>query len=192
MTLESILEWVTTLFEFLIIGFSLFFAWRIFQFAKSTGSGFSFKVREFVELSVNPSQVDLNGTQKLESTAPDDDTLPADYYYINHISFLREDKQEEFQRRTGLTDYPHYDIRIIVDSYYKDALDKVKYVEYFLHKSYPEPIQARSNRSNNFLLKELANGEYVLQAKVHITNRKEPLVLQRYITLGQASELTPN
>jgi hypothetical protein len=33
------------------------------------------------------------------------------------------------------------------------------------------------------MLKELANGEYVLVAKVFLRDRKSPLILQRYITL---------
>jgi hypothetical protein len=46
---------------------------------------------------------------------PVEERLPADYLYINHTSFLREDKQSEFRSRTGARDLPHYDIRVIVD-----------------------------------------------------------------------------
>jgi hypothetical protein len=110
------------------------------------------------------------------------DPMPVDYYFINHTSFLRPDKQAEFQARTGIK-APHYDIRVIVDSYYRGALERVKYVKYLLHQAYPEPIQIRSQYANKFLLKELANGEYVLIAQVYLKDRKEPIVLQRYITL---------
>jgi len=108
--------------------------------------------------------------------------LPFDYYFLNHTSFLRKEKQEEFRKRTGIN-RDHYDIQIIVDSYYQDALDRIEYVEYILHRAYPEPIQYRRNPEDKFMLKELANGEYVLMAKVFLKDRKDPVLLQRYITL---------
>lgn len=110
------------------------------------------------------------------------DPIPVDYLYLNHTSFLRESMQQEFKARTGVN-RPHYDIRVIVDSYYRGALARVSRVEYILHHAYPEPIQVRSNAGNRFMLKELANGEYVLVAKVFLRDRKSPLILQRYITL---------
>ncbi|WP_462156339.1 pYEATS domain-containing protein [Pseudoalteromonas piscicida] len=166
-----------------ILIFTLFFAWKLFDFSKKSGGGFSFKVREFVELKVEPSKVVVEKGVKREAELDKTEKLPADYVYLNHVVFLREHRQAEFQSRTGLNGIPHYDIRIILNSYYKGALENVKYVEYFLHKSYPEPIQCRSQKSNNFLLKELAYGEYVLQAKVYLNDRPEPILLQRYITL---------
>ncbi|MCG8602640.1 MAG: hypothetical protein MI807_21025, partial [Verrucomicrobiales bacterium] len=114
----------------------------------------------------------------IESREP----LPADYYFINHTSFLRSEEQAEFQARTGVN-HPHYDIRVIVDSYYQGALERVNRVEYILHQAYPEPIQVRSQSSNKFLLKELANGEYVLLARVYLRDRSDPVILQRYISL---------
>ena len=108
--------------------------------------------------------------------------LPADYIYLNHTSFLRVDRQEEFKKRTGVN-RDHFDIRVVVNSYYKGALDRITYVEYYLHKAYPEPIQKRYNKTDHFLLKEIANGEYVLVAKVFLNDLKEPIILERYITL---------
>ena len=108
--------------------------------------------------------------------------IPLDYYFLNHVSFLRTDKQPEFRKRTGF-DLDHYDIRVTVDSYYQGALDKIDYVEYVLHRGYPQPRQIRSNAEDKFLLKELANGEYVLMAKVYLIDQKMPILLQRYISL---------
>lgn len=116
--------------------------------------------------------------------------LPLDYYFLNHTSFLREDKQEEFRRLTGVP-LNHYDIRVIVDSYYRGALDRIDCVEYILHRAYPNPIQYRRNREDKFLLKELANGEYVLMAKVFLKDREEPVLLQRYITLWESGPRLP-
>ena len=110
------------------------------------------------------------------------DKLPLDYYFLNHTSFLRRNMQAEFQQRTGVP-RDHYDIRVIVDSYYRGALERIDQVEYILHQAYPKPIQYRRNPADKFLLKELANGEYVLMAKVFLNDREEPVLLQRYITL---------
>ena len=142
------------------------------------------------KLAVKPSEAVRVPAQARESNettvelAPvkSREPLPADYYFLNHTSFIRPDKQHEFQARTKVN-RPHYDIRVILDSYYSGALERVKHVEYILHQAYPEPLQIRSQAATKFLLKELANGEYVLIAKVSLTDRKEPIILQRYITL---------
>jgi len=104
--------------------------------------------------------------------------------FLNHTSFLRPEKQAEFQRRTGVP-LNHYDIRIIVDSEDESVLDQIERVEYILHEAYPEPIRVRTarDRPNRFLLKELANGEYLLRANVYLRGQDAPIPLQRYITL---------
>lgn len=114
--------------------------------------------------------------------------LPFDYYFLNHTSFLRKEKQEEFRKLTGV-DIDHYDIRVIVDSYYQDALERIDCVEYILHHAYPQPIQYRRNPVDKFMLKELANGEYVLMARVFLKDRKEPILLQRYVTLWETGPM---
>lgn len=119
------------------------------------------------------------------------ETLPADYFYLNHTSFLRPEIQDEMQARTGWKG-DHYDIRVIVSSYYADALNRVERVEYILHEAYEEPIRTRRRRSDCFLLKEIANGEYVLLARVYLRERPEPILLQRYLTLWRSGpKLSP-
>jgi hypothetical protein len=113
----------------------------------------------------------------------DSEVLPFDYFFLNHTSFLRPEKQAEFKSRTGV-DREHYDIRIIVDSYYKDALERIDRVEYLLNPAYPEPLRLRRNRNQKFLLEELANGESVVIARVYLHEKPdEPIFLQRYIDL---------
>jgi hypothetical protein len=110
---------------------------------------------------------------------------PPDLYFMNHTSFLRPDKQQEFQARTGVN-ADHYDIRVILDSFYPDALERVEHVTYYLHKAYGQygsPIRIRANPGDKFLLKELANGEYVLVAEVKVRGEQAPIILNRYITL---------
>lgn len=111
-----------------------------------------------------------------------DAAIPSDYIYLVHTSFLRLDKQAEFKARTKVAS-PHYDIRVKTESYYRGAMDRVAYVEYFLHKAFPDPIQSRYHKEDGFELKEIANGEFVLAAKVYLKDRREALILQRYITL---------
>ena len=105
-------------------------------------------------------------------------------YFLNHTSFLREKMQQKFQKLTGIP-INHYDIRVIVDSYRPDALDAIDHVEYLLDETYPKPVQVVGSeaRQDKFMLKELANGEYVLFARLYFKNGSSPVVLQRYITL---------
>lgn len=169
---------------------------RIIARAVSRGGAFRFGLKDLAEFSIEPaqglrppsdaveearSQLTKGMEQELSASAGE---LPLDYYFLNHTSFLRKDMQAEFQRQTGVP-FPHYDIRVVVDSYYRGALERIEQVEYILHSAYPHPVQYRRNAQDKFLLKELANGEFVLMAKVHLKDRKEPLLLQRYITLWE-------
>ena len=165
------------------------------------GRGVSFKAKDWLEFSVDPAQGirppssaaqgDRSQAEDVKQTSKSLTTkIPFDYYFINHTSFLRTDKQEEYRQRTGVN-LNHYDIRVIVDSYYRGALDRIDRVEYILHSAYPNPIQYRRSPEDKFLLKELANGEYVLMAKVFLKDREEPILLQRYITLWESGPRLP-
>jgi hypothetical protein len=169
--------------------------------AITMGRGISLKAKDFFEFSVEPTQVlrspsskapgDRPQSKDVEQTSKDSTTkIPFDYYFLNHTSFLRTDKQAEYRQRTGVN-LNHYDIRVIVDSYYRGALDRIDRVEYILHSAYPNPIQYRRSPEDKFLLKELANGEYVLMAKVFLKDREEPILLQRYITLWESGPRLP-
>lgn len=108
--------------------------------------------------------------------------------FLNHTAFLREDRQEEFRARTGIP-LDHYDIRVVLDAEEPAMLDSVSHVEYILHPAYPVPVQVRTaerDRRTKFLLKELANGEYLLRAKVYMINGSAPICLERYITLWRS------
>ena len=131
-------------------------------------------------------------TQYTEMKDPTDPELHNQTYFINHTSFLRPEKQQEFQERTGVP-LDHYDIRVIIDSDDENALDLIERVEYVLHEAYPEPIRVRTqqHRRDYFLLKELANGEYLLRAKVFIGGQNDPVELQRYITLWRSGPELP-
>lgn len=161
-------------------------AWRIVPLLIGGSIPFRLAVGKMLSLDVRPARVVQEGAggagrsvlPAVKSVAH----IPSDYLYLNHTTFLRENKQEEFKKRTGV-DRPHYDLRVVLDSYYSDALERVSFVEYVLHEAFPEPIQRRFNRADRFVLKELAYGEFVLVARVFLKDEREPLILQRYLTL---------
>jgi len=113
-------------------------------------------------------------------------------FFLNHTSFLRPEKQQEFRGRSGL-DIDHYDIRVIVDAIDPRLLDRIERVEYLLDPTYPEPIRVRSKRDRleKFLLKELAYGESLLHAKVFLEGRSDPVLLHRYLTLWDSGPEIP-
>ena len=116
--------------------------------------------------------------------------FPADYLFLNHTSFFIDYKQQEYKKLTGIQ-LPHYNLSIMLGSFYHEALDKVDHVIYFLNELYPEPRQIRSNRKNNFLLEELATGEFVLAAQIFLNGNPMPLILTRYITLSKEAPKSP-
>lgn len=148
----------------------------------------SFEYESNLIIEANTSKKDLSSGTLQELELGEEKPLnvfPADYLYLNHTSFLRPEKQKEFQAITHVYDLPHYDIRVKVDTYYRSAMERIKYVVYYLHESYANPIQTRSNAIDNFELKELAYGEYVLTAEVFLKDARKPLILERYITLWE-------
>jgi hypothetical protein len=150
------------------------------------------------KIAVNPSKggeasevcnvsQDYKPTGKLKPITPED-PLPADYLFLTHISFLRKEKQKQYQKETKMNNVTLFDIRVILNSYYKGALERVSCVKYFLHESYPNPIQAEADIDNHFMLKQLAYGEFVLLAKIWLKDYKTPILMQRYITLFDLEE----
>jgi TIR domain/prokaryotic YEATS domain len=134
----------------------------------------------------------LDSAPAISAPAIEDET-PQCGLFLNHTSFLRADPQAEFRARTGVP-LDHYDIRVVLDAEEPEMLDAVSRVEYILDPAYPEPVQVRTaerDRQTKFLLKELANGEYLLRARIYMVNRGAPICLQRYITLWRSGpELT--
>ncbi|HEX2721648.1 MAG TPA: pYEATS domain-containing protein, partial [Gemmatimonadaceae bacterium] len=113
-------------------------------------------------------------------------------FFLNHISFLRPEKQQEFRERTGVQ-LDHYDIRVVVDAEHPELLDSIERIEYTLDPAYPEDVRVRTarDRRTKFLLKEIANGEYVLRAKVFIRGEPKAIELERYLTLWRSGPELP-
>lgn len=149
------------------------------------GEEFFFKFRNSeVKLTAPKQIINLGDKESAKQTIDDEKVIPVDYLFLNHASFFREEKQAEFKKRTKINS-PHYDIRIVVDSYYKGALKRIEKVRYIMHESYPVNEYIIKNRESKFLLKELAYGESVIVAEVFLKDREKPIILTRYLTLSE-------
>ncbi len=95
---------------------------------------------------------------------------------ILHSSWRYPKKDKEFGE-------PMYVIQVIIQAN-SDVLDRIEYVKYHLHPSYPNNLQTKTNRANNFELKELAWGESNIGAEVKVKGQEESINLSRYINLS--------
>ena len=115
--------------------------------------------------------------------------IPFDYYFLNHTSRLRPDKQLEFQAKTGYAAGPIYNIRVRVESHYDHTLAEVASVRYNL-EAYPQPVQEITDCTRGFLLKELAWGPPVVLAEIKL--RDESVIrLSRFLTLMKNGPVLP-
>ncbi len=103
----------------------------------------------------------------------------------NHLALLHSSWR--FSKKDKEFDKKMYVIQVILQAN-KDVLDRVEYVRYSLHPSYPNKIQTKTNRENNFELKELAWGEFNLRAEVKIKDQHDLINLTRYINLTETGE----
>jgi hypothetical protein len=104
-----------------------------------------------------------------------DEPVTGDHMALIHSSWRYRKKDKEFKR-------PMYCYHAVIQA--EDAvLDRIEYVTYQLHPSYPNPIQKVTTRETRFKLKELAWGEAMLKADVKVKGQEEPIKLSRYINL---------
>ncbi|MEE9553375.1 MAG: pYEATS domain-containing protein [candidate division Zixibacteria bacterium] len=64
----------------------------------------------------------------------------------------------------------------------KAVLDKIKYVEYTLHPTFPEPKRVAANRDDNFSISAKGWGEFLLRAKV-VLNNGETIPVEYWLQL---------
>jgi hypothetical protein len=103
----------------------------------------------------------------------------------NHLALLHSSwryakKDIEFGKKMFV-------IQVIIQAN-EDVLNKIEYVRYLLHPSYPNKVQIKTNRSNHFELKELAWGEFNLRSEVKIKGQDEVITLSRYINLVETGD----
>jgi hypothetical protein len=72
-----------------------------------------------------------------------------------------------------------------------EVLDRIEFVKYHLHPSYPNPVQQVTDRKSHFKLKELAYGESNLRAEVKVKEQNDLISLSRYINLTETGPKIP-
>jgi hypothetical protein len=105
------------------------------------------------------------------------DAVTAEHLALIHSSWRYPKKDKEFGR-------PMYAFNAIIQGR-EEVLDRIEYVKYMLHNSYPNSIQTNTDRFGRFKLKELAYGESNLRAEVKIVGQDELVCLKRYINLTE-------
>lgn len=63
-----------------------------------------------------------------------------------------------------------------------EELDNVLFVEYTLHETFPNPVRRIKSRDDNFKLKAVGWGEFMIYAKV-VFNDKSKLRLEHWLEL---------
>jgi hypothetical protein len=106
-----------------------------------------------------------------------DEPVTENHMALIHSSWRYPKKDKEFGR-------PMYAIHVVIQAP-DSVLDRIEYVRYHLHPSYPNPIQTMTDRNTRFKLKELAWGEYTLRAEVKVKGQDEEIKLSRYINLTE-------
>jgi len=106
--------------------------------------------------------------------------ITEEHLALVHSSWRYKRKDKEFERRM-------YAFQVIVQGQ-KSVLDRIEFVKYNLHPTYPNPEQIKHNRSRNFELKELAWGESTVRAEVKIKGQDGVIKLSRFINLSETGE----
>lgn len=97
-----------------------------------------------------------------------------------HSSWRYPRKDKDFKKKM-------YVIQVIVQAQ-NDVLDRIEYVKYTLHSSYPNRVQIKNDRISKFQIKELAWGEFNLKATIKIKDQGDLIDLVRYINLSETGE----
>jgi hypothetical protein len=113
-------------------------------------------------------------------TPEENEEVNENHLALLHSSWRYPKKDNEFDKKM-------YIIQVILQAN-KEVLAKVEFVRYILHPSYPNKLQIKTNKENNFELKELAWGEFNLRAEVKIKDQEELIKLNRYINLTETGE----
>lgn len=74
-----------------------------------------------------------------------------------------------------------YEIKVALGSHVPEAINEVKFVRYYLHDSFPQPIREVSDRGKNFEITLTAWGQFELQAIVQLKENEEKIKLSRFL-----------
>lgn len=75
----------------------------------------------------------------------------------------------------------NYEIKIALGSHAPRALDEVKFVRYYLHDSFPQPVREVSDRDNDFGITLTAWGQFELQAVAQLKDNEKEIKLSRFL-----------
>ena len=124
------------------------------------------------------------GTAPSSLQSPEkDEPITENHMALVHSSWRYPKKDSEFKR-------PMYRFDAIIRAP-DQVLDKIEFVKYHLHPSYPNSVQTITDRKSHFKLKELAWGESNLNAEVKIKGQEQLIKLSRYINLTETGEKIP-
>ena len=70
-------------------------------------------------------------------------------------------------------DHNRWDWEAFIDDYGSGELDQIRFVEYILHPTYPQPIIRSENKSDQFKIKTNGWGIFILKAIVHKLNGEQ-------------------
>jgi transcription initiation factor IIF auxiliary subunit len=65
------------------------------------------------------------------------------------------------------------------------TLDKIEYVEYTLHPTFPDNVRISRNREDNFSLQSNGWGEFFIYLRIHLKNGKD-LYTKYWLRLGNS------
>ncbi len=124
------------------------------------------------------------GPPPLEMKAPEqDEPVTENNMALTHSSWRYPNKDLEYKRTM-------YCFHTIIQAP-NEVLDRIEYVNYHLHPTYPNSEQTITNRASQFKLKELAWGESNLKADIKIKNQDELIKLNRFINLNETGPKIP-
>lgn len=126
--------------------------------------------------SLGPAPSEIKAPEKNEP-------VTENHMALVHSSWRYPKKDSEFKRTM-------YCFHAIIQAP-KEVLNRIEYVKYHLHPSYPNIEQTVTNKDSQFKLKELAWGESNLKANVKIEKQDKLIQLSRYINLNESGSRIP-
>ena len=150
---------------------ALFFAtlWRRPQVLYSPKEYESISVMEYV-------QAMQGQVPTLLETPGSDDTVTEDHLALLHSSWRYAKVDDRFQGRAM------YVFHVVIKAR-ESVLNRIEFVRYRLPPPWPNPERTITDRESHFKLKELAWGEFRLDAEVKIKGQHDLVKLSRYINL---------
>lgn len=113
----------------------------------------------------------------------EDEPITENHMALIHSSWRYSKKDKGFKRRM-------YAFHAIIQAP-EEVLNRIEYVKYSLHPSYPNHEQTVTDRKSHFKLNELAWGESNLKAAVKIKGQEKQINLTRYINLTETGPRIP-